>query len=297
MLYLGLAVACSLAIAMIFKLSERRGLDRVALLTVNYAVAFAVAGGLHVAGFGAVGEGLTLSLGLTALGVWTGALFIGGFVLFSYAILLAGMSLATGVMRLAVALPFLASWLIWNEVPTTAQFIGLAVAGVAFFLIARRGDAPAAEVEMGDTHPAGWKVAGVLVLLFLSGGAVDVSMKAFSEGYAATNSQAQFLLLVFGVAFALGLGWVVVRGIRTGQWLRREEVMLGLVLGLVNYGSAEFILQAIARLRGPFVFPVNNIAIVFGAALLGVFVWKERLSRANQVGLGLAALALLLLGL
>ena len=297
MLYLGLAVACSLAIAMIFKLSERRGLDRVALLTVNYAVAFAVAGGLHVAGFGAVDEGLTLSLGLTALGVWTGALFIGGFVLFSYAILLAGMSLATGVMRLAVALPFLASWLIWNEVPTTAQFVGLAVAGVAFFLIARRGDAPAAEVEVEHTHPAGWKVAGVLVLLFLSGGAVDVSMKAFSEGYAATNSQAQFLLLVFGVAFALGLGWVVVRGIRTGQWLRRDEITLGLVLGLVNYGSAEFILQAIARLRGPFVFPVNNIAIVFGAALLGVFVWKERLSRANQVGLGLAALALLLLGL
>ncbi len=297
MVYLGLAVACSLAIAMIFKLSELHGLDRVALLTVNYAVAFAVAGALHLTGFGAVHGKLTLSAGLAALGVWTGALFIGGFVLFSYAILLAGMSLATGVMRLAVALPFLASWLIWSEVPTTAQFVGLGVAGVAFFLIARRGDEPTVDVEVENAHPAGWKIVGILALLFLSGGAVDVSMKAFSELYAATNSQAEFLLLVFGVAFGLGLVWVVVRGLRTGQWLRREELWLGIALGIVNYGSAEFLLQAIARLRGPFVFPVNNIAIVFGAAVLGVLVWGERLSRANQVGLGLAALALLLLGL
>lgn len=297
MLYLGLAVACSLAIAMIFKLSERRGLDRISLLTVNYAVAFVVAAGLLAAGVEEVGAGLALEAGLVALGVWTGALFIGGFILFSYAILLAGMSLATGVMRLAVAIPFLASWLVWGEVPSAAQLAGLGVAGVAFFLIARRGDQPAVDLDVEARHPAAWKVAGVLALLFLAGGAVDTSMKAFGEVYAGTNSRAVFLLMVFGVAFGLGLAWVAWRGFRSGQWVRRQEVGLGIALGLVNYGSAEFILQAIARLPGPFVFPANNIAIVVGAAVLGVVVWGERLSGANKLGLGLAAGALLLLGL
>lgn len=297
MLYLGLAVACSLAIAMIFKHSERQGMDRVALLAVNYAVAFALAGALLATGAEESGAGLALEPGLVALGVWTGALFIGGFVLFSYAILLAGMSLATGVMRLAVALPFLASWFVWGEVPSVAQLVGLGVAGVAFFLIARRGDQPAADLGVEARHPGPWRVAGVLALLFLAGGAVDTSMKAFGEIYADTNSRALFLLLVFGVAFGLGLGWVAWRGLRSGRWVRREEVLLGLVLGLVNYGSAEFILQAIARLSGTFVFPANNIAIVVGAAVLGVVVWGERLSAANKLGLGLAAGALLLLGL
>lgn len=295
MLYLSLAVACSLAIAMIFKLSERRGLDRVALLTVNYAVAFVLAGALLAAGAG--GERLALEAGLVGLGVWTGALFIGGFVLFSYAILLAGMSLATGVMRLAVAVPFLASWFIWGEEPSGAQLAGLALAGVAFFLIARRAEQPAADPQAKRPASTTWQVAGVLALLFLAGGAVDTSMKAFDELYAATSSRALFLLMVFGVAFGLGLGWVVRRGMRSGQWVRREEVSLGLVLGLVNYGSAEFILQAISRLSGPFVFPANNIAIVVGAAVLGVVVWGERLSGTNKLGLGLAACALLLLGL
>ena len=145
MLYLALAVACSLAIAVIFKISEHRGLNRVALLTVNYAVAFAMAGGLLAAGVGAVGDGLALSPGLLALGVLTGALFIAGFVLFAYAIRVAGISLATGVMRLAVALPFLASWFVWGEVPSLAQIIGLGVAGGRCVLPHR----PAARARVG----------------------------------------------------------------------------------------------------------------------------------------------------
>ncbi len=301
MIFLVLAVACSLAIATIFKHSERRELDRVALLTVNYAVAFAVAGGLLVAGVEEVDGGSGMQAGLVALGVWTGALFIGGFVLFSYAIRVAGMSLATGVMRLAVALPFLASWWVWGEVPSAAQIAGLAVAGAAFFLIARR-EAPASAAHVAGVGPArsgaggSWRVAGVLALLFLAGGTVDISMKAFDEVFAATNSRALFLLLVFGVAFGIGLALVVARGVRTGAWPSRSALGWGTVLGLVNYGSAEFILQAIARLSGPFVFPANNIAIVIGAALLGVLVWGERLSRVNRLGLALAVVALVLMG-
>lgn len=302
MLYLFLAVTCSLTIAVIFKVSERRGLDRVALLTVNYAVAFVVAGGLLATGVGAMGEGLALSPSLLALGVLTGALFIAGFVLFAYAIRLAGISLATGVMRLAVALPFLASWFVWGEVPSPAQVVGLAVAGAAFFLIARRNTPVstasivdvAMPVEGGEDR---LRVAGVLALLFLAGGAVDVAMKTFDEAFAAANSRALFLLMVFGVAFGIGLVFVVRRGLRTGTWPRRTTLAWGVGLGVVNYGSAEFILQAIARLSGTFVFPVHNIALVIGAALVGVWVWGERLSVANRFGLGLAALALVLLGM
>lgn len=297
MLYLALAVACNLAVAMIFKLSERRGLGRASVLMVNYAVAFVIAAGLLAAGTGAVGEGLAPSAGLVALGTWTGALFIGGYGLFSYAILLTGMSLATGVMRLAVALPFLASWFVWDEVPSPAQVAGLLVAGVAFFLIARPADPPDAASGLEVRQRDGWRVAGVLALLFLAGGSVDVSMKAFDELYGATSSQALFLLVVFGVAFGIGLALVVRRGVRDGVWPGRAEVGLGALLGVVNYGTAEFILQAIARLSGPFVFPANNIALVVGAAVLGVVVWGERLSATNKLGLGLAAGALLLLGL
>ena len=292
MIWLALAVLCNLSIAMLFKYSERRGLDRAALLTVNYAVAGTIAAIL----LAATGEGNRLSsgLGLLSLGIGTGVLFIGGYYLFAYSIREAGMGLATGIVKIAVVLPVLASWFIWKEIPSPFQVAGLALAGAAFFLIAQSGAPAGLPRGVPQKHGRLWMV-GVLGLLFLSGGLADIAMKTFGEVYASTNSRSLFLLLSFSVAFLTGVGLVAGKGMRTRQWPERSVYGWGLVLGLVNYGSAAFILGAIDELPGPFVFPVNNIAIVGGAAALGVGVWGERLSKTNWAGLAMAAVALALL--
>lgn len=293
MIWLALAVACSLTIAAIFKVTERRGFDRTAVLTVNYAVA----GVLGAALLGGEARSPVPEPALLALGVALGVLFIFGFYVFAYAIREAGMGLAAGVMRLSVVIPFLASWLLWGERPTTGQFAGLALAGAAFFLLARPAGVPG-RPEPGVPARAvlgGGRAAVVLGLLFVSGGLVDVAFKTFGEAFADTYSRALFLVVVFGVAFATGLAFVLAAGLRTGRWPRGAALGWGVFLGVVNYGSADFMLRALGELRGTFVFPANNVSIVMGAALLGVVVWGERLSRWNALGLGLAAVALLLL--
>ena len=301
MLFLALAVSCSLAIAVVFKVAERRDLDRTALLTVNYLAAALLA--VVLQGVDPPGG---LSAGLVALGVWQGVLFIAGFWLFSLAIREAGMGLAAGVMRLSVVVPFLASWLIWSEAPTAAQLVGLVLGGGAFFLIARPAAEPAGKLgppaESAPPEPAAsgaGRTVGVLALLFLSGGLVDVNMKVFRESFSeaagGTTPIATFLLFVFGVAFLVGAAVVGVRGARPGRWPSRQAWTWGVGLGLVNYFSAEFLLRALEVIEGTVAFPANSVAIVFGAALIGRVVWHERLSRANVAGLGLAAVALVLL--
>ncbi|MFB6231581.1 MAG: hypothetical protein ABEL04_10535 [Salinibacter sp.] len=308
MLFLALAVACSVTIGVIFKYTGRRDLDRTALLTVNYAAAVGVAVVLLALEGRSVQSGLALSGGLVALGIGTGALLIAGFFVLSWATDVAGMSLAIGVMRVSVVIPFLASWLVWGEVPTVAQGMGMGLAAVAFALLAHKR-APEPVAARAPSAPQGaaavlprppaidWYTAGVLALTFCLGGAVDVSMKAFEEGFGAANSQVLFLLLAFGVAFLIGAAVVVRQGVRQGEWPAGQTVAWGVLLGIANYGSLEFLLRAIEALPGPFVFPANNIAIMALAALIGVTVWEERLSRPNQVGLGLASVALVLLGL
>ena len=135
----------------------------------------------------------------------------------------------------------------------------------------------------------------MLALLFLAGGVVDLNMKAFDEGFAGDVSIATFLLFVFGVAFAVGAAAVVATGVRTGRWPSAQAWAWGAGLGVVNYGSAEFLLRALETLEGTVAFPANSVAIVLGAALIGRVVWGERLSPANVAGLGLAATALVLL--
>ena len=301
MLFLALAVSCSLAIAAVFKVAERRDLDRTALLTVNYlAAALLAVALLEPAG--------AITPGLVGLGVAQGVLFIAGFWLFSLAIREAGMGLAAGVMRLSVAVPFLASWGIWNEVPTLWQVVGLALAGAAFFLVARPSaqapvelpvpDLDGAPETLAEAEPAGsGRTVGILALLFASGGIVDLNMKVFNESFGGPGgvSLRTFLLFVFGVAFVVGALAVVAQGARTGRWPSRQAWLWGVGLGIVNYGSAEFLLRALEVVPGPVAFPVNSVAIVLGAALIGRVVWSERLSRANLAGLGLAAVALVLL--
>lgn len=308
MLALALAVACSVAIGLIFKHAGRQQMDRTALLTVNYAAAVAVATGLLLAGERSVAAGLTFSGGLLALGAGTGALLIAGFFVLAWATEEAGMSLAMGVMRLSVIIPFLASWLVWKEVPTLAQILGLCLAAVAFLLMAYKRPAPhpvpastpEGSANIGSTGRLmtgiDWRATGVLALTFCLGGAVDVSMKAFEEGYGAANSRVLFLLMAFGMAFVIGTTIVVRQGLREGGWPTGQTLGWGVLLGIINYGSLEFILRAIDALPGPFVFPANNIAVMVLAAGLGVYVWGEHLSRANYVGLVLAIGALLLLG-
>ncbi|MFQ5569458.1 MAG: EamA family transporter [Rhodothermales bacterium] len=294
MIELILAVCCHLSIGMIFKHAARWHLDRMALLTANYAAALLVAVAFLGINTQRVVGALSPSLGLLALALATGALFIAGFFVFAWATEIAGMSLAIGVMRVSVVIPFLASWGLWGEVPTPAQGVGLGLAGAAFFLIARRDDT----VPSDTAGPSGrGSLFGVLALLFCAGGLVDVSMKTFDAVFAENNSRTLFILLLFGVAFLMGLGFVIRTRRRHGIWPDRATLGWGALLGLFNYGSVEFFLRAISKLSGPFVFPVNNIALVIGAALLGVYVWGERLTGVNWLGLGLAAGALVLLSL
>lgn len=307
MLNLALAVACSVAIGVIFKHTGAMDVDRTALLTINYAAAVGVAGLLIGAGPRSSGAGLQVSGKLLALGGAVGVLLIAGFFLLSYATEVAGMSLAIGVMRVSVVVPFLASWMVWEEVPSIAQGAGMVLAGTAFFLIAQKQRQPepvsaSSAVPDGMPEPGmlssiDWHAFAVLGLTFCAGGGVDLSMKVFEEHFGAQNSQVLFLLLAFGVAFLVGAGIVGTRIVRHQQWPSGRTVGWGILLGLANYGSLEFLLRAVAALPGPFVFPANNIAIMVVSAGLGVFVWDERLSRMNRIGIGFAVVALVLLRL
>ncbi|MFP4227803.1 MAG: hypothetical protein ACLFTE_03140 [Salinivenus sp.] len=313
MLNLAFAVLCSVGIGMIFKHAGRLQLDRTALLTVNYAVAVGVGGALVGLGERSVDVGLELSPALLALSVGTGALLIAGFFILAVATDEAGMSLATGVMRVSVVIPFLASWWIWNEVPSLAQGMGMVLAAVAFFLIAQKERRPEAVPVRSAAGPGGeeggtqsgaasapaidWRAFAVLALTFCSGGAVDLSMKTFEEGFGDTNSRVLFLMGAFGVAFLIGAVIVGHRALRHGRWPEGRTVKWGTILGVINYGSLEFLLRAVEVLPGTVVFPANNIAIMVLAAAVGVFFWKEHLSRANRIGIALAVAALVLLRL
>jgi len=280
MLDLAFTVACSLATAMLLKVVEVRRLDRAAVLAGNYVVAAAIAVALSG------GAAASLPTEAVVLGLVVGALFFGGYYVFGVAIARAGVGLATGVMRLSVAVPVLGSWVLFSEMPSSMQGVGLFLAGAAFVLMARSSD----DASAGG---AGLRDALVLGLLFAVGGAVDLAMNVYARLFGG-GADAGFLVVVFGTAAALASAVTLTR-VRAGARPGRQEAFLGLAIGLSNFGSAAFVIRAATALPAALVFPTLSISLTAGAALLGVLWWRERLSRANVAGLAIAAGALALL--
>ena len=168
-------------------------------------------------------------------------------------------------MRISVAIPFVGSWFIWHEIPTAYQQIGLVLAAGALFLITRGSGSGAADSKQRRRGIA------LLALLFLSGGLVDLCMKTFDAVYADAASTGAFILLVFLVAFVTGVAVILRRPDR--PHLDSSTLAWGILLGVVNYGSAEFLLLAVARLPGTVVFPTNGVAIVLGGLLYTGGTW------------------------
>jgi drug/metabolite transporter (DMT)-like permease len=292
MLYLLLAVSCSLAIGVLFKIIGNQGLNLLAVLALNYFAAAV----LSVTS-SAVGQGSTdgLPVAMVVLGLCTGVLFVAGFALLGKATAKAGMSVALTVMRLSVVIPFAASWLFWGDEVGALRAAGLLLAAGAVPLVIRGH--PSGEVSVSSHGEASLRGrrGSVLLALFLTAGVIDLAIKFFDERFGVLGDmRSEFAALVFGSAAlaSAGLFLAVPRPphVRVGML-----VPIGLLLGAFNYGSLEFFLVAVDRLPGTVAFPANHFSIVVGGAILGALFLGERLSRANVAGLCIGVVGLVLL--
>ena len=56
-----------------------------------------------------------------------------------------------------------------------------------------------------------------------------------------------------------------------------------------------FLVKTLGQFQGSYIFPINNIGIVAASTLTAVFVFKEKLSKQNKLGLALAISSILLI--
>ena len=287
MIFLIPAIFLSVCVGVIFKQGTTQSWPVVPLLVVNYATATVLAG---IQG-GAMPH---VSVGSLGLALIIGVLFIAGYGAFSRATSVAGLARSGGVFRISVVIPIVVSLTVWGEVITSVQAGGLTLAFLAFVLMAW----PVKHRLEATSHPRSWPW---LLLLFVIGGLADTAVKTFQLAFRDTWTTAQLLLVVYGLSGLIGLLWWW----RSMRWDRdappvihpagRPWVWAGVLLGVANYGSTWFFLEAVARLPASIAFPVNHVGVMTGMALVGMLQFGERPHRLQGFGLLLAALSLILL--
>lgn len=279
MLYLALAVVCSVGIAVTFKYADRQGMPTFALFAVNYLIATGSAL-LASGGPGAV----EFSTTVVSFGVLLGTLFVWSFFLLMLTVRKLGMVIPVALMRLSVVLPVLGSIFIFAEQPTLLQSAGIVLA-FAVLPLASREKLTRATLRPLLKGGLGWGL-----VLFFSYGVTDFLFKVQKEMLPVRDAY-DLLVVVFGTALAITV---------TAAALRRERVTarvagLGITLGLLNLYSTYFFIRALGELPGIVVYPANGIGIIVLSSLAGVLLWKEALPARNVVALLLAAVSLVLL--
>ena len=278
MIWLLPAALCSITIAAILKINEKRGGDRLLLAGANYLFA-------SVFAFLILRGGIDLpSTGTLVLGAVTGIIYVLGFLLLMAGISKGPLAVPVTVMRLSVAVPVAVAIFLWNEYPGPLQWVGLAAGAAAIILFGLGIKVPEGE------HQAGKGFWLLMVAMFAVMGTGDVLLKAFRE-MSPDSERLVFTWLLFTSAAVFSWLMIVIRRVP----FDRSTFLLGLLLGVPNLFSTVFTLLALRGVPASIAFPFINLTVIFGSTLLALVLWKEKLGPVATAGLVVAALALILL--
>lgn len=278
MLYLCLAVLSSSAISLLMRISANKVSAKLSMLSVNYLICSLL--GAAYARFDLLHLDVPGFYVTVALGILSGILFLGGFVLFQWNTSKNGIVLTSIFMKLGLLVPMALSVLLFRELPTWPQIIGFCIALMAIVLINFKNESSGSRFR--------WQL---LAMLLMCGGA-DAMSKVFEAlGPAALSDQ--FLFYTFAVALMLCAAIVVYKKERPGI----RELLFGAAIGIPNFFSSKFLLLSLTDLPAVVVFPSFSIATMLIATLAGVLFFKERLHKLQWLALGAIIAALFLLNI
>ena len=287
--FLLLCILSSTAIFVTFKTIHRFSIPAFPVIVINYLAA-TVLGFLIYSG--------DTSLASIPGSVWLpisiliGIMFILMFFLVAFSTRKAGISVTTVASKMSVIFPIVFSLLIDPDDQLTmikAAAVIIALGGVVLTVY-----------KPGGEHPER-SVIFIPLLLFVGMGVVDSLVKLAQQQYVSDGETALFSAILFLNAFISGLVATIIYRKHNRYFLKRAVWGWGLLLGVVNFGSIYFLVRALhynspvgKSMDSSVIFGANNISIVALSVLVGLLIFREKLSYMNWIGIVLSALSLLL---
>jgi len=222
-----------------------------------------------------------------------GILFVVGFVLIGRSSQKVGIAITTVASKMSVILPITFSLLYdpYDHI-TNMKLSGIVLAlfGVFFTVYRKRK----IDFDPRDLY--------LPVALFLGMGLIDSIIKLAQFKYIDNGASTLFSAVLFTIAALTGIITNIIQGNSFKTLTKPSTMMWGTLLGLGNYGSIYFLILALNHklptgipIDGSVVFGINNIGIVGLSVLLGLFVFREKLTWLNWLGIVLSFVAIYIL--
>ncbi|HLV37955.1 DMT family transporter [Xanthomarina sp.] len=286
MIYLLLSILASTLIFLIFKLFDRFKINTLQAIVFNYITAcfcgfitsknsFDVQEIIHSQWF----------VGALALGF----LFISIFYAMAIASQRNGISVASVATKMSVIIPVIFGIYVYHESTGFQKLLGILFALIAVYFVSVKKNAPF-NFKSNLMLP---------LIIFLGSGIIDTSIKYLESTYIKEGGIPLFTATIFFFAACIGIGILIIKIIKKEFKFNPLSVLGGIALGIVNYASIYYILKALNHesLESSTIFTINNVAIVLFTSMVGLLIFKEKLSFKNWIGVGLAIISILLVTL
>ncbi|SDM78654.1 hypothetical protein SAMN05421813_12345 [Daejeonella rubra] len=279
MIFILISVCFSVFVSVLLKLAKRYDIDNRQAIAWNYSIAGLLTWIIYRP------EIPSLSENIVPVYVMLGILLPTLFVILALSIRYTGIVRTDIAQRLSLFIPVLASFLIFNEEQSVMKIIGISIAFLAIiFSIPWQKDT--------DAKKNFWIYP---VLVFIGMGIIDTLFKQIAK--TTTIPFTSSLLLVFIIAFVLSFSYLLYLYFFRKLKFTLINLICGWILGIANFGNILFYMKAHQDLakQPSLVFSTMNIGVILLGSAVGVFIFREKLSRLNYAGILFALVSILFL--
>lgn len=276
MLYLLLSIICSVAVGVIFKIARKGSVNAKQIVLFNYVFALL----LCFVIFSPDPQIITAEapfLLYVSLGILLPVVFL--FLIASIKNI--GIVKTDAAQRLSLFVSIVAAWLLFKEVFSITKLIGIAIGFSALFCVLKKTT---------DSDKSDLKYP---ILVFLGFGIIDILFKKVAVF--TTVPYTTSLFFIFGIAFFFMFCVVFYEMIVQKKGFEIKNLVYGFLVGGFNFGNISFYLKAHQAFSAnpSTVFAGMNMGVILLGSIVGVFAFKEKLSKLNYAGLILALLSIL----
>jgi drug/metabolite transporter (DMT)-like permease len=185
--------------------------------------------------------------------------------------------------RLSLFIPVLAAWLIFKEEFNMLKISAFVLAIPALLLILTKNT---------ENTKNKWGYPAVVLIGF---GVIDILFKQIATYTSLPYTTSLFVIL--GIAMCIMITVVAYQVIFKKVKLNIHNILFGSLVGIFNFGNILFYLKAHQEFsKNPStVFAGMNMGVIIIGSLVGVLIFKEKLSKMNFLGLFLALIAIVLI--
>lgn len=278
--FLLFSVLCSVSVGILFKIAKRYSVSFQQVINWNYVIAITLCYLFYQPEISAVNANAPWPV-YTILAILLPTIFL----ILAASVRHIGIVKTDIAQRFSLFIPILIAYFVFKEAISPLKFCGLFIGFTAIFLTLYKK-------ESRQDNQNNWLYPAIVLLGF---GTIDVFFKQIASYKEIPYTTSLFV--VFCGALVVSTAITLYKTVFKKEQLNRLSLLFGVLLGLLNFGNILFYLKAHKALADnpSTVFATMNFGVILLGSLVGIIVFKEKISRTNYIGIILALIAIIVI--